>query len=101
LYSSGCGALKESFRVDGTVSTVSGTTVQIAAAASRPDGYFVAGMLETNDGSRMIVGHAGITITLVAPMPSLAPGMAVRLYAGCDHSTATCRDRFSNLANYG
>ncbi len=101
LYSAGCGALKESFRVDGTVSTVSGTTVQIAAAASRPDSYFVAGMLATNDGSRMIVGHAGINLTLVAPMPSLAAGMAVRLYAGCDHSTGTCRGRFDNLANYG
>lgn len=101
LYSTSCGALKDLFRVDGTVSAVSGATVQVAAAASRPDGYFVAGMLETNDGSRMIVGHAGITLTLVAPMPSLAAGQTARLYAGCDHSTATCKDRFANLANYG
>lgn len=101
LYSSGCAALKESFRVDGTVSSVSGTTVQIAAAASPPDGYFVAGMLATNDGQRMIIGHAGTQLTLVAPMPALVVGMAVRLYAGCDHATATCRSRFNNLANYG
>ena len=101
LYSAGCGALKDSFRVDGTVSAVSGTTVQVAAAASKPDGYFVAGMLAIDDGSRMIVGHAGINLTLVAPMRSLSAGMAVRLYAGCDHSTATCKNRFGNLANYG
>lgn len=101
LYSSGCGALKDSYRVDGVVAAVTGASVQVAAAAGKPDGYFVAGMLQTNDGSRMIVGHSGVNLTLVAPMPSLAAGMAVRLYAGCDHSTAVCRDRFGNLANYG
>jgi hypothetical protein len=23
------------------------------------------------------------------------------MYAGCDHLLATCRDRFSNVANFG
>lgn len=101
LYSAACGALADSYRVDGTVAAVTGATVQVAAAASKPDGYFVAGMLQTNNSSRMIVGHTGVNLTLVAPMPSLAPGMAVRLYAGCDHSVAVCRDRFGNLDNYG
>lgn len=102
LYSAGCGALAATYRVDGTVAAVSGTAIQVAAAASQPDGYFVAGMLTTaNAGSRMIVGHSGINLTLVAPMPGLTAGMDVQLYAGCDHSVATCRDRFSNLANFG
>lgn len=101
LYSADCGALKASYGVTGEVSSVSGTSVQVAAAASKPDGYFVAGMLETNEGVRMIVGHSGVNLTLVAPMPSLAPGVAVRLYAGCDHSTSTCQSRFNNIANYG
>jgi uncharacterized phage protein (TIGR02218 family) len=101
LYSAGCGALKDSFRVDGNVMAVSGTTVQVAAAGTRPDGYFVAGMLQTDEGARMIVGHSGVNLTLVAPMPSLAVGDSVRLYAGCDHSTATCLNRFNNLANFG
>ncbi|MFX6555749.1 hypothetical protein ABTG71_18955, partial [Acinetobacter baumannii] len=82
LYSSGCGALKDSFRVDGTVAAVSGVTVQVAVAASRPDGYFVGGMLATTAGARMIVGHAGIDLTLVAPMVGLTAGDAVQLYAG-------------------
>ena len=102
LYSAGCGALAASFRVDGTVAAVSGASVQVAAAASKPDGYFVAGMLTTaSAGARMIVGHTGANLTLVAPMPGLAVGMDVQLYAGCDHSVATCRDRFGNLPNFG
>jgi uncharacterized phage protein (TIGR02218 family) len=101
LYSSGCGALKDSFRVDGTLAAVSGVAVQVAAAASQPDGYFVGGMLATTLGARMIVGHVGVDLTLVAPMVGLAPGDAVQLYAGCDHTTAHCKDRFNNLNNYG
>jgi len=101
LYSSGCGALKDSFRVDGTVAAVSGVTVQVAAAASPPDGYFVGGMLATTAGARMIVGHAGIDLTLVAPMVGLTAGDAVQLYAGCDHTMAHCKDRFGNLDNFG
>lgn len=101
LYSSGCGALKDSFRVDGTLAAVSGVAVQVAAAASQPDGYFVGGMLATPLGARMIVGHIGVDLTLVAPMVGLAPGDAVQLYAGCDHTTTHCKDRFNNLDNYG
>lgn len=101
LYSAGCGALKEGFRVDGTVVAVSGVTVQVEAAGTQPDGYFVAGMLQTAQGVRMIVGHSGVNLTLIAPMPSLAFGQIVQLYAGCDHSTGQCAGRFGNLANFG
>jgi uncharacterized phage protein (TIGR02218 family) len=76
-------------------------TVQVAVAASRPDGYFVGGMLATTAGARMIVGHAGIDLTLVAPMVGLTAGDAVQLYAGCDHTMAHCKDRFGNLDNFG
>lgn len=103
LYSASCGVPSATYRVDGKVLTVNGVNVQVAAAASKPDGYFVAGMLTTADASasRMIVGHSGVELTLVAPMPGLTAGMDVHLYAGCDHAVATCRDKFNNLANYG
>ncbi len=101
LYSVSCGAIRDHHRVIGTIYAVDGSTVQVAAAASQPDGYFVAGILVTDEASRMIIGHTGVTLTLVAPMPSLVVGMAVRLYAGCDHSPGACRDRFNNLDNYG
>ncbi|MES9843238.1 MAG: phage BR0599 family protein [Candidatus Sedimenticola sp. 6PFRAG5] len=101
LYSSGCGALKDSFRVDGTLAAVSGVAVQVAAAASQPDGYFVGGMLATPLGARMIVGHISVDLTLVAPMVGLVAGDAVQLYAGCDHTTTHCKERFNNLDNYG
>lgn len=101
LYDSGCGALRDSFRVDGSVSAVTGASVQVAVAAGKPDGYFVGGMLATAQGGRMIVAHVGIDLTLAAPLPALAAGDPVRLYAGCDHTTDHCNDRFNNLDNFG
>jgi uncharacterized phage protein (TIGR02218 family) len=101
LYSAGCGVAKASFRADGTVAAVNGTAIQIAAAASQSDGWWVGGMLDTNSGARLIVGHSADTVILVSPMPTLAIGTPVRLYAGCDHSTTTCQGRFNNLVNYG
>ena len=101
LYSARCGVPSATYRIDGEVLAVNGVNVQVAAAASKPDGYFVAGMLATADAVRMIVGHSGVDLTLVAPMPGLTAGMSVQLYAGCDHAVATCRDRFNNLDNYG
>jgi len=101
LYSPGCGVIRDSFRTPGMVLSVTGTTVRVAAAASQPDGYFVAGLVSTPDGQRMIVGHTGEELSLIAPLPVLAAGMSVDLFAGCDHATATCQARFNNLAHYG
>lgn len=42
-----------------------------------------------------------IQLTLAQAMPLLpSPGDAVRLVIGCDHSFATCRDRFANQLNF-
>lgn len=101
LYSSGCGALKSAHRVDGSVASVTGVSVQVAAAASRPDGHFVAGYLSSSAGRRMIVGHVGITLTLSAPLIGLSSGLPVELYAGCDHTLGTCDGRFDNGDNFG
>ncbi len=93
--------IRDSYRTPGTVLAVTGTTLRVAAAATQPDGYFVAGLVSTLDGQRMIVGQAGDALTLIAPLPILAAGMSVELFAGCDHATATCQARFNNLAHYG
>ena len=44
LYSTGCGALKETFRHDGTIAAIDGNYIQVAAAATQPDGAFVGGL---------------------------------------------------------
>ncbi len=101
LYSAACGAVKESWRIEGVVSHVSGTTVMVPAASVKPDGYFVAGMLQAGAGARMIVGHTGATLTLAAPLPGLATGMSVGLYPGCQKTVGDCAVKFGNIVNFG
>jgi uncharacterized phage protein (TIGR02218 family) len=101
LYSPGCGLDQEAWRTDGTIGAISGLDLTIAAAGTQPDGWFVAGKLVTAAGRRLVTGHVGTTITLVAPIVGLAVGEAAHLYAGCDHSTGACDSKFSNLDNYG
>ena len=44
---------------------------------------------------------AGVALTLIYPLPvAPAVGDAFTVYAGCDHTQATCQSRFNNLANF-
>jgi uncharacterized phage protein (TIGR02218 family) len=102
LYSSACGALRDTYRADGTVSSVTGAVVQVAAASAQPNGYWVAGELKSAGlGSRLIVAHSGVSLTLSSPLPGLVAGMPVSIYAGCDHQLATCKNKFNNIVNFG
>lgn len=72
-----------------------------------PNGWWVAGFVETTDGNlRYIVDHGGAgntEITLVAPFEgfSLSVGDTVNIYAGCDRKYTTCDAKFGNLVNFG
>ena len=70
--------------------------------SSKPDGWWTGGYIVRNFADRrLIVGHAGNTITLHLPFESIATTDVVHIYPGCDHTLATCRDKFGNLPNYG
>ena len=118
LYGNGCNAAKEDFAVSGQVSNVSGTTVVMPVAATFPNGWFTAGMIEAPDGTmRFITAHSGDTLTLIRPLDSLSEafakqgygqgygygygGLVARIFPGCDRTTATCSAKFNNLNNFG
>lgn len=101
LYSVGCGASASSFSASGTVAGVSGSIVTVNAAGSQPDGYYTAGMLVSGSIRRLIVAHAGTSLTLQYPAAGLVAGMSVELYAGCDRTLNVCHNRFGNAANFG
>lgn len=101
LYDELCTLNREAFADAATVSAVAGEVVSIAATA-RPDGYFAGGYLQRANGQRrMIRAQTGGTLTLLSAAFGLQPGEAVQLYAGCDHTQATCAAKFSNVANFG
>lgn len=107
LYGRGCFVNKALFATTGTVTVVSGANVTCAAAATKPDGYFLGGMIQVPDGTlRFITGHTGNQLALIRPIESLNAAIgggpvAVTIYPGCDRSRDTCNSRFNNLLNNG
>src|SRR3954469_11792514 len=50
---------------------------------------------------RMVVGQASNLLALSAAFAVANVGDSVELAPGCDHSILTCRDKFSNVVNFG
>jgi len=107
LFGESCKVNRESYKITALVDTVNGTNIVSSAFASKPDKYFTGGYLlfdETSTGlqhTRYISAHTGDTITLTNQIPELAAGMYVTAYPGCDHTHATCKNKFNNVLNFG
>lgn len=107
LYSGECGLNINTWRTTSTVSAINGLTLTIPGASSFADGYFSGGFVEFIPSGfgyyerRFIRSHVGSSVRITAGLIGLAVGASIRLYPGCDHTTATCSGKFSNLPNYG
>ncbi len=85
-----------------SITLVSGSVVHVASMGSRADGWADGGEIVGAGGTRrMVLGQDGNVLRLSAPVRDLSVGEAVTVYAGCDLTLATCRDKFGNYLNYG
>lgn len=101
----GCNVDLATFAVAGTVTAVGPFTVTAPEYATQPDGYFDGGVLAYAIGGtterRYIVAHAGSVLTLDRRALGLGVAAVAQAMPGCDHTLATCHDKFDNSANYG
>lgn len=102
VYSLGCGADRELFKVDGTVQSITGSVLTAAAFASKPDGWLRAGYVVrvTTNEVRWITAHTGSSVTLTSPFLGLQAGEPLVAYAGCDGLESTCSGKFNNLPRF-
>ncbi|QDH70839.1 phage BR0599 family protein [Marilutibacter alkalisoli] len=103
-YGAQCGVPLEDFRVPASLTLVDGVTVQAAAFAAFPDGWFNGGFIRWQASAfeterRFVVTHSGDTLTLLTPMPGGVT--AVDAFPGDDHSLQTCDEKFNNAVRYG
>jgi uncharacterized phage protein (TIGR02218 family) len=104
LYDSGCGVIRGTYAASGTCGSGS-TATQInftGALASHAQGkvVFTSGD-NANVAATVKSAVAGTSLTLMYPMPDVpGTGDGFTVYAGCDHTRATCVSRFSNLVNF-
>ena len=96
--------------VSTSVTTATSQQVFYASALSNistyPAGYFSNGKLTFTSGlnngiSMEIKEFASGVITCVLPFPySISAGNAFTIYAGCDKTIATCKNKFNNVINF-
>lgn len=117
VYDSGCGLLKATFTVSGTITSVGDAAHFVASAMSQPTGYFKLGVL-TFDGN-VTPALAGVSgpvnsftnpgaFAMRFPFPALpAVGDTFKVYPGCDKQQATCSNTnaatgpaFNNLPHF-
>lgn len=103
LYDGRCRVARAAFQQDTQVDTVSQTEITVASVGGNPDQWFRAGeIVRVRDGERrLIVRQVGLNLTLNFPFRTLQVGNQVQLFAGCDRTATTCRDKFSNIVNFG
>jgi uncharacterized phage protein (TIGR02218 family) len=101
LYSTGCGVNKATYAIAGTIATIAGNVITVAAAGALAADWFTAGYVAAPGGSRAIVAHAGTSLTLISPIPGAIVGQAVTLYPGCNLTAAICTSKFANDLRYG
>jgi uncharacterized phage protein (TIGR02218 family) len=104
LYDLGCGVIQGTYAANGSVGAGSSESlIQFAGAlASHSQGSIVfSSGLNANVRATVKSVVAGTSLTLIYPLPSSpSTGDSFTVYAGCDHTRATCNSRFSNLANF-
>jgi uncharacterized phage protein (TIGR02218 family) len=101
LYSAACGLAANDWDVAGAVTAVDGKTVTLSGISAYGSGYFLGGMLKFGDELRLITAHSGNVVTLVDSVADLVVGATVTLWPGCSRTVNACKNKFSNLINYG
>nr|DAI43006.1 MAG TPA: minor tail protein [Caudoviricetes sp.] len=106
LYNGGCKVNRHNYEVIATPTSVVGTVLSVQHG--KPINWFAGGYLKYRNAEsgvmeyRQIIANTDNTITLnTVPLGFVAGSTEITMYAGCDHSHATCIDKFDNIENYG
>lgn len=102
VYDGECGVNRELHRVSATVTALDGARLTHNGAGA---GTYAGGFVEWTAGGRTerrgIDAEDGQVLTLLGGTHGIALGSAVWIYQGCDQTSTTCHNRFSNMDNYG
>ena len=105
LYDQNCRVQRINHRVDGIISSLNNTNIEVPAALGFTDKYFSGGYVEWISPygleQRGIELHSGTTLTLFGSTFGLSNGQAIAIYPGCDRLFTTCQNKFNNHENYG
>lgn len=101
LYDGRCQVVKDDFKHTDEVLTVSGRDLTINGLGTLGTDWALGGSVVFDGVPRLIVAQSGNVITVQVEFESSPLGQVVDVYAGCDHSAATCASKFDNIVNFG
>lgn len=102
LYDERCQVAQASFETIGTVSVESGSVLTVPGLSAKADGFFTSGFIQSSTPDfRLVLSHTGDNITILLPFQNPVLGSIVSVFAGCDHTIATCKSKFNIVENYG
>lgn len=100
----GCNLNPDLFKVEATLTGVSGLTLTASAFGTAPINLSGGALTWTNANGvierRSIMSHVGTSITLLYGSDDLANGLSVTALPGCPRTWAACEER-ANTDNYG
>lgn len=103
LFDNRCQVSRVANSVTTEVTSVNDIFVAVASIGGKPDLFFVGGEMVTEHGERrMVIGQAGLTLTVNYPFANVVEGTSVEVVAGCDHDyEGDCASKFDNQKQYG
>ena len=113
LYSQGFGEClvdQDSFKIEGIIDTVDGTTLISTSFDEQASGWLKGGEIVIGNARRLIKEHTvygggggeiKISRTIFEPETNSAGDIEFVAYAGCDHSASVCASKFNNKVNFG
>lgn len=103
LFDADCKLSAGTYQHTNSVTVVSGNTITVnGLLTAKGDGWATGGYVAYGSSDyRLIITQSGDICTLTLPFYSDVLGETVDVFAGCDHSIATCNSKFSNAINFG
>lgn len=109
-YDEWCGVNRADFLVPGTISVVGAMQFQSSAIVGTTTNWFQLGVAwiptfavgSTAGLAYSVKGNTGSVVRLMRPLrPTPSIGDAFQIYAGCDKTFSTCKNKFDNAVNFG
>lgn len=109
LYDSNtCRAIENQFVDVHEVTSIDGLTINYDDTSLREPNYYTGGILRWSNGDPLTAATRFVrrnestgVVVINAPIPLATSGNSITITAGCAHNITDCRDKFSNLENYG
>lgn len=105
LYDDRCKVNRLANGYTGLVSAVTGAVVTVNGVSAQGVDWAVGGYIVfppgIEDDKRLVIAQSGDNLTLLIPFADTVLGQNVEVFAGCDHSLATCQAKFANAINFG